>query len=189
VISEAQANAGVMLRDPHLSLASRQSLIERTLYDATGAISALLLPLPGDSPIQAAQPAQESGQAAPIAPSERLRVSAWVKTARGSALSYVCGWPNDLTAGLVDTVSYLADGDPASTVFKSGQYVNYPNLGKEQRAPSDKPELRGILIVPMYAAGRIIGVLQFEREKAERFDAPQAALARALAGLYSLALS
>jgi GAF domain-containing protein len=130
-----------------------------------------------------------------------IRISAWVSAANRTRLRFVIGWPESLATTLSGVAVTVADGDPASLVFQNGQVVNYRILGNSQRPPDPLPTpataltpatqtiFRGILIVPIYSGGLILGVLEVEREKTDRFDPPQVALAGALAALYGTALS
>ena len=217
IIAEAQTTLVVMLRSA-TGASARSDLVERVLRDTTSPIAELLRTAPADAPATpglASQPAVGGSQPSaasvsasiaalmqPSPPPEQIRISAWVSARNGTALTFAAGWPTESCGALIGALTDVVDGDPASITFQSGQPVSYPNLAAEARPPAPDPppvapgaaagkapSFRGILIVPMFAGGAILGVLQVERELAQRFDPPQVVIVRALAALYAVALS
>lgn len=189
VIADAQAGLALQMRDPQLSIDDKRNLVERTLSNATATIAALLLPASDSAAAPVPGDPNAAAQNAATANAEQLRISAWVQTTDGTSLRYATGWPQALTVPLQNVISTFQGADPASVVFRTQQYLNYTDVADTQRPPGDGIVLRGILVLPLFAGAKVIGVLQMEREKAERFEPAQVALGRALAALYGFALA
>lgn len=180
-VAELQASLIAEIRDPNFSEEDRRNAIDEALLYATEVLSEWLRP----------RPSKFEEDEADLEPVEEIRVSAWVPSAQNTLLTFLRGWPQEAVAILEGTAFEMSD-EPIGTVFSTGQYLNFQMLPVNKRPFSPLPPgapFNGILLLPMQAGGKIVGVLLIERENITRFDASQATIGRALAAFYATALT